>query len=293
MSRTNPSSTSASPADSSAPDKPPPGGLCAIHQPNFFPRLSTLAKIFAADYWIVLDDVQFARRDYQHRARLGSTSDPVQHQWLSIPTHLPRGRSTLVGEAVLVDPERSRRRVMLMLAQHYGDCPDWPLFRHELESVLLQFRRTGRTADVAEESTRILLRLLGWKGRILHSSWLPARTERSQRLADLAAATGSRGYLCGSGGMRYLDVMPFAVPGVAVVPFVTPTVDIWEDARLVSAVHPLMTTGIPTAAEQLRAVASRHTVVTDLAQSTQVPGFRGRDNSPFLADSLGTKLGDQ
>jgi hypothetical protein len=41
--------------------------LCAIHQPNFFPRLSTLAKLFTADIWVVLDDVQFARRDYQHR----------------------------------------------------------------------------------------------------------------------------------------------------------------------------------------------------------------------------------
>ena len=34
--------------------------LCAIHQPNFFPRLSTLAKLYTADIWIVLDDVQFA-----------------------------------------------------------------------------------------------------------------------------------------------------------------------------------------------------------------------------------------
>jgi hypothetical protein len=33
---------------------------CAIHQPNFLPRLSTLAKIYAADVWVVLDDVQFA-----------------------------------------------------------------------------------------------------------------------------------------------------------------------------------------------------------------------------------------
>jgi hypothetical protein len=35
--------------------------LCAIHQPNFFPRLSTLAKLFTADIWVILDDVQFAR----------------------------------------------------------------------------------------------------------------------------------------------------------------------------------------------------------------------------------------
>ena len=44
--------------------------LCAIHQPNFFPRLSTLAKLYAADIWISLDDVQFARRDYQHRCQV-------------------------------------------------------------------------------------------------------------------------------------------------------------------------------------------------------------------------------
>ncbi|MFW6692959.1 WbqC family protein [Streptomyces sp. MAR4 CNX-425] len=58
-------------AASSRPERSPalPGAVCAIHQPNLFPRLSTLAKLYAADRWIVLDDVQFARRDYQHRAR--------------------------------------------------------------------------------------------------------------------------------------------------------------------------------------------------------------------------------
>jgi hypothetical protein len=35
------------------------GMLCAIHQPNFLPRLSTLATLYAADIWIILDDVQF------------------------------------------------------------------------------------------------------------------------------------------------------------------------------------------------------------------------------------------
>ncbi|UUS34030.1 MULTISPECIES: WbqC family protein [Streptomyces] len=95
----------------------------AIHQPNLFPRLSTLAKLFAADCWIVLDDVQFARRDFQHRARLGSMSNPARHQWLSIPTHLPDGRSTLVRDAVVVDPDRSRRRVMHMLTQYYAKIP--------------------------------------------------------------------------------------------------------------------------------------------------------------------------
>lgn len=58
MPPTNACLTTASTAACSPPE-PPPGGLCAIHPPNLFPCLATPAKLFAADYWIVLDDVQF------------------------------------------------------------------------------------------------------------------------------------------------------------------------------------------------------------------------------------------
>ncbi|MFG2955839.1 WbqC family protein [Streptomyces sp. NPDC048291] len=91
-----PASTAASSATESPCAGPPSGGVCAIHQPNLFPRLSTLAKLFAADRWIVLADVQFARRDYQHRARLAALDDPARQQWLTLPVHLPHGRPTLI-----------------------------------------------------------------------------------------------------------------------------------------------------------------------------------------------------
>lgn len=74
MPRSNASSTPASTPNSSAPDVTV---SCAIHQPNLLPRLSTLAKIASCDVWIVLDDVQFVRRDYQHRARLAGFADPA------------------------------------------------------------------------------------------------------------------------------------------------------------------------------------------------------------------------
>ncbi|GAA2028933.1 hypothetical protein GCM10009839_30320 [Catenulispora yoronensis] len=40
----------------------------AIRQPNLFPRLSTLAKLYASDTRVVLDDVQFNRRDWADAA---------------------------------------------------------------------------------------------------------------------------------------------------------------------------------------------------------------------------------
>ncbi|MEU4268974.1 WbqC family protein [Streptomyces sp. NPDC026092] len=191
-------------------------------------------------------------------------SSPSRLQWLSVPTHLPHGRSTLIKDAVVVDPQLARRRVTHMLTQYYAKSPDWPMLRYGLDPVLHRFGG-GSVADVAEESTRLLLSLLGWKGRILRSSRLPARAERSERLADLAAVTGARGYLCGPGGMRYLATAPFDVHGLSVVPFVTPNTGVWRDAREASSVRPLMTAGVAAVADEIQAIASCHRSPVGLA----------------------------
>ncbi|MBT2402530.1 MULTISPECIES: WbqC family protein [unclassified Streptomyces] len=257
MTRTNPSSKTASPAASS-PDLPASSGLCAIHQPNLFPRLTTLAKLFAADTWIVLDDVQFTRRDYQHRTRLAALGEPGRTQWLSIPTHLPQGRQTAVRDALIADPDLARRRSMAMLRQYYGASPHWAGTAQALDPVGAAFGR-GRTAAVAETSTRILLHLLGWQGQILRSGDLSARSSRSQRLADLTAAVGAGAYLCGTGGMKYLDEAPFAAQKLAVVPFLTPPAGIWASGRQVSALWSLTTLGPVALAGHLRVVAAAQT----------------------------------
>jgi hypothetical protein len=256
MPRTNLSSRPGSTAASSAPDLPSPGGVCAIHQPNLFPRLSTLAKLFAADYWIILDDVQFTRRDYQHRARLAALDDPRRQRWLSIPTSLPFGRQTAISDALLTEPARSRRRTEQMLQQHYRSSPHWPAFRRELSVILDLFDATDKTAEIAESSTCLLLGLLGWEGQVLRSSRLTARRGRSQRLADLAAVTGARTYLCGTGGLKYLEIGLFTARGIDVIPFRTPMTGLWEAGREVSAIRSLMTCGPRSVANELRAIAA-------------------------------------
>ncbi|MFF0387949.1 WbqC family protein [Kitasatospora sp. NPDC004615] len=250
-------SETASPAASSTDPPPRPGGVCAIHQPNFLPRLSTLAKIFAADYWIVLDDVQFARRDYQHRARIAPLDRPGQQHWLSLATHLPNGRATLIRDAQLINQQRSRDQTAQAIRHCYRRSRHWRHVNDVLERVLTAFASSDRTSFVAENSTRVLLDLLGWHGRIIRSSQLPTRRERSQRLADLATVTGATTYLCGSGGLRYLDHGPFNAASVLVEPFLTPSGGPWSGSRRMSALHTLAALGTVGFAEALAEAARR------------------------------------
>ncbi|MEU0818080.1 WbqC family protein [Streptomyces mirabilis] len=231
--------------------------MCAIHQPNLFPRLSTLAKLYSADRWIVLDDVQFARRDYQHRARLAALDDPDRQQWLTLPTCLPHGRPTLVNQARLADSRRSRRTVRLLIRQFYGRSPHWASVGEVLDAVLDLFETTDRVADLARTSTIALLTALGWSGEVLDSSAVPTREGRSERLADLAEASGSTDYLCGSGGQRYLDHQPFIAHGIPVLAFHTPvdTDDrLWSRARRISGLWALSKLGPHNLAARLNAV---------------------------------------
>jgi hypothetical protein len=223
------------------------GLLCAIHQPNFLPRLSTLAKLYAADIWIILDDVQFTRRDYQHRCYLVPVADAqLPGRWLTIPIHLPGGRATLIRDVRLAESALTAKRTSGILRHYYRRAPYRSDVLDLVSGIEETITGTGRLADVSEHATITLLRLLNWPGAICRSGGIPARGGRSERLADLARAVGATTYLCGTGGSRYLDPAPFAILGLAVAMFTPPehTADLSpENARRVSVLADLAVAG--------------------------------------------------
>lgn len=233
---------------------------CAIHQPNFLPRLSTLAKLYAADHWVVLDDVQFTRRDYQHRCRLiplatrPTNQREMPQQWLSLPVHLPHGQASLINEVSLVDAKRERRRIPGVLYQFYRGGADPRALSTVAAQIAAALESSNRLLDVSEASTLALLNLLGWPGTHSRSSDFTVRRGRSERLTDLTARIGADLYLCGRGGAKYLDERPFADQGIT-VSYIRPVQDpaAPTDPR-VTCLHTLMTLGV----DELRSLLIEH-----------------------------------
>ena len=232
--------------------------ICAIHQPNLFPRLATLGKLFTADIWVILDDVQFARRDYQHRCRLAALSEPGEPRWLTIPVHLPSGRATLVRDVRLADPDRARLRVARMISQYYRRSPHWDALAGPLQDVLDVFERTDRLAEITETSTRALLSILGWPGQAQRSSDLPACAGRTERLVDRTMAADCDTYLCGTSGARYLQTPLFTDRALTVQYFTLSPPDNpapWHADRRLASLQALMTIGPDALTELLQANA--------------------------------------
>ena len=56
--------------------------ICSIHQPQTFPWIGYFAKIFQSDIFVILDNVQFKKNEWQNRNRLKT---PAGWQWLTVP----------------------------------------------------------------------------------------------------------------------------------------------------------------------------------------------------------------
>jgi len=243
-----------------APNSSDPRGLvCAIHQPNLFPRMATLAKLAAADVWIVLDTVQAARRDWQHRTRLAALVESEHRQWLSIETHRPKGRATLIADTVAAEPEKATRRITEMIAATYRTSPHWPAIERIRARTLDALHATGTLTDTATASTTAMLDALGWHGTILRASAFEAATERTARLTDLCAAVGADRYLCGSGGLRYVEPARFAKANIDLVPFTAPGDDaglVWRSARQITGLWALAAHGPEAVADAVASLAT-------------------------------------
>ena len=114
---------------------------------------------------------------------LASRAGPACLGRLSLETHLPQGRATLVRDARLVDPQRAARRLRQLPAQHYHASPHWQLLHAALEPVVRTVMESVTTAAVAEATTRALLNLLDWRRTIVRSGDLPVSSDRSVHLA--------------------------------------------------------------------------------------------------------------
>lgn len=187
--------------------RPAEAGRVAVHQPNLFPRLKVLQKLAKSGIWVVYDDVQYVRNEWQNRTRIRSLRLPADSFWLTIPVHLPGGRSTNISEVILCDPARVGRQVRASIRHAYRRSVHWrwiATYLDQLPSVV-----PPDLATYCTESTIVCLRALGLCPRIVYSSCLDLEGSRSARLAAICAAVGGSSYLAGTGGRSYMDLDAF------------------------------------------------------------------------------------
>ncbi|MBM3265699.1 MAG: WbqC family protein [candidate division Zixibacteria bacterium] len=183
--------------------------IVSIHQPNFLPWLGFFEKVDRSDLFILLDDVQFEKNDWQNRNRI---KGPSGAQWLTVPV---RHRYPQIIAETQIDPSSDwRRKHWNAIVSNYRKAGYFDNYAPQLEPIYRQ--EWERLADF---NVDLLKQTLGWLGiatPLRRASEFNVNRTSSERLAVLCEATGADMYLAGAGGHGYLDITPFETRNIRV-----------------------------------------------------------------------------
>ena len=176
--------------------------VTTIHQPQYLPWLGYFDKAHQADVFILLDDVQFKKNEWQNRNRI-RTAQGVQ--WLTVPVYHEFGAKINEVKIDNKTPWRSHHQKAIEL--NYCKAPYFeeyfPYFKKAWEQEWCNL------AEINIYFVRLIMDLLGIKTRVVLSSEYEVVEHKTMRLVDLCKYFDTATYLSGEGGMAYLDEEQF------------------------------------------------------------------------------------
>jgi len=196
--------------------------LVAIHQPNFLPWLGYFDRMVRADLFVLLDHVQFERRNYQNRTAIRLEGEA---RWLTVPVVQLSQKERIVDKRVdnpAVDTSRWwGPNSFNTLRYAYRKAPHFDLYAPRLREILET--RWEKLVDLNVAMLELAREALGIRTPMIRSSTLGAEGQRSALLLDICKRVGASAFLGGMGGSRaYLDKEAFAKAKMGVV---------WQDFR--------------------------------------------------------------
>jgi hypothetical protein len=171
-----------------------------ISQPRYIPIVSYIQRLYKADLFIALDDVQRQSRAFENRNKILLNGKPT---WLTIP--ISSSSRALICDAKIANVdwiEEHRHQLVKAYAAHpYYEKRIIDMFYHNLDRLV-----TNLNFDYADVTLHLLqtaCNLLGFEVEILKSSALMVEGKGSDKIVNLCKKVEATDYICGHPAKAY------------------------------------------------------------------------------------------
>jgi hypothetical protein len=184
--------------------------LITIHQPQYLPWLGCLDKIDKADVFVILDNVQFKKNEWQNRNRIKTAQG---HQWITVPVlyRFPEK----INEVRINNKANWGRKHLQALITNYSKSTYFDNYKSFFEDIFS--RSWDRLVDINIEIIRFLISALDLKTKLVIASDLKLREEPTERLVDICKMLDGNRYLAGKDGNKYMNLELFEQEGIDVI----------------------------------------------------------------------------
>jgi hypothetical protein len=188
-----------------------------ITQSNYLPWRGYFDLLRSADDVVLLDSVQYTRRDWRNRNLIKT---PHGASWLTIPVEATGKYLQTIDETRIADPSWARRHCRALElayrnAAFYEQVAPW------LFGLLDGLATEQSLSAVNERTIRAICERLGIQARIQRCTDILPRgklrdLEANERLIALAKELGATRYLSGPAAQAYLSIDRFHAEGIEV-----------------------------------------------------------------------------
>ncbi|AKB17609.1 WbqC family protein [Methanosarcina sp. WWM596] len=180
--------------------------IVGIHQPNYFPYLGFFDKLRKSDVFIIYDDAQFTKGDFQQRNRIR-----IYHgwKWLTVPVekkHIPINQIKIRND-VEIEGTNWQEAHFKEINDNYKKAPFYPNFEKDIRRIYGQ--EYDMLLDINLKLIEFLMKSFEIDTEIIHSSEFGFNSKSTERLVDLVSAVGGDVYLSGPMGKDYLNPQLF------------------------------------------------------------------------------------
>lgn len=220
-----------------------------ISQSNYIPWHGFFAALRSVDLYVVLDTVQFTRRDWRSRNRILMNGKP---KWLTIPVRASRDQR--INDVLIADAAWTTRHLSSLKSAYGPQMTDE--VRSLFDEIYAEVAECNRLTTINETLLKRLAEALGIDTPFMRSEELPDSNDPSERLALMAKYVGASEYWSGPAAMNYLDCWPFDLVGIPISYFdfsqTAGSVDDRAIGRVTgfSVVHDLATLGLSETARR-------------------------------------------
>jgi hypothetical protein len=181
----------------------------AIHQPQYLPWLGYFDKIDQADVFVLLDDVQYKKNEWQNRNKIRNADG---EQWLTVPVLHDFGQ--LINEIKINDRESWRAKHIKSLEQNYSKAPFFEnYFRSFCDIFMVDWEYLSRLNICLIMYFKDALAI---NTDMIRSSALDVKYSSTERLVEICRRLKADTYISGAGGREYLEEGKFSDSGIKV-----------------------------------------------------------------------------
>lgn len=177
--------------------------IASIHQPEHLPWPHFIEKIVLSDIFVILDDVQFKKNNFQNRNKLILRNGEIF--WATVPVE--KGKLTdLIIEKKIVGVSW-RKKYLSKIIQNYLQQDFFREIYEPLENLIENSDDSLCNLNIS--IINYLLHEMKIKTQIVRSSELKVKGKKNELLINILNELSAKEYLAGLGSKSYLDLKLF------------------------------------------------------------------------------------